>query len=129
MNRDQFIKDAPAYYVLGISLAFQQIGAETFVDAQTICRKMMTGGPRPQFTLLPNSPLFVVGMNILRDQEFVEIVEDPFGPTLYSCISDVDVWISEEGPKVYPLFQKYGRGLDEEWVKDALLAVVRRQVI
>jgi hypothetical protein len=123
MNREQFLKEAPAYYVLGISLAFQRIQAQTFVDAQNICGRMTTDGPRPQRTLLPNSPLFDQAMTILKDQGILEIVEDPFGPALYNCVGNLDEWIGKDGPVQYPLFAKFGRGLDDDWVKEALLAV------
>ncbi|QUS39047.1 hypothetical protein RPMA_09540 [Tardiphaga alba] len=121
MNRDKFIAEAPYYYALGMAWCFWKLGHQGFVDALAVAENL--GEAQGKKFLDPKSPLFAVAANILVESSLLQVVDDPFAPTVFRARKEAGVWLKNDSPKVHPLFEKFNLGLNDIWLRQALWSV------
>lgn len=113
MDKIEFIEKAPLYYAAGIAFALLHAGDDVFT------RDAIDNRLDPEIANFKRDPLWNRAVSILRSHNVLSIIADDFGPVLYAPRPELDAWIGEAAPKLYPLFSKV-RTAGTSWLKEAI---------
>jgi hypothetical protein len=126
MDKDTFIRHAPAYYALAIAVSMlANDSREVFTRSQP----ETSLGERYKVRISLEHPVLVAeGLRILEETGVAETISEAFGPALYRRRPELtEEWLFR-GDHQIPIFRTYRQLQNATWLSDALADVNRRYV-
>jgi hypothetical protein len=125
MDKEIFIREAPAFYALGIavSMALNET-REVFTESQL--RNLRTNQYNVRLSF-DHPVLLAEGARVLEEVGVAEMIKEAFGPTLYlKKPALTELWLQQEGAQRIPIFRRYSQIWNLGWLIEALEDVNRR---
>jgi hypothetical protein len=129
MDKERFLKSAPAYYALAIVVYFDQAGQQqSFKDAIQDYYTIHDEETGDSFAYLGLDDLFAEGARHAEQNGLIEVIHDDFGPSLYRLRDGVWQRWDELAKDSSSLQSKYRAAGDNarRWLDSALASIKRR---
>lgn len=124
MDREKFEKLAPIYYAIAIAATLRAQSGSTIDINRVVSRYGMyqyQGEVSVRF--LSKKPIIDAAFNYCVEKQFIEKLEDDFGPTIFIKGRNFDDAWAGAIDDVDSVFHKYSRAGGDDWLKEALMNV------
>lgn len=129
MEKVEFVRIAPSYYELAVVLAVQtkqDYVADFELRRMYIIHPVEATEPNDTYCLIGNKDLLRIAITNLVEQQVIEALNDPFGPSQFKAGIGLDEYMSEQRQNIAtPLYKATASGDVDWWLKDALLGLDR----
>lgn len=116
MEKSDYVERAPLYYALGITTALLRTGR-----GYSSLRQLSEAIDPSQVALFERTLLAEAATRILEKAGVIHVMEDDFGPTLYTATEALPTWIERAPYAPFTKFQASGESV--AWVVEAIETV------